>query len=317
MSRSHRVILVTGLPRSGTTAVGRYLSLSEGASVLHEPMNGQTGLRAISNQFEVPGAGGFDLNDLDQILSGIQTLRLSYKRSTYPRDSWWKKITRWIVGNRPKISYLIAKFWIRTNTIIWKDPLAVFCIDHLAARGVPIVITVRSPQALAASIKRMKWGGSLADLAYRLRSVGRWDQERFPLDKSDRNFSRVENIALVWSATYSYVIEMKIKYPDIILVDVDDVIADPLELYLNLFKRLHLTWSDRVEAVIREEYRPNDLHGVDIPANLKAHDASRNVLAVNEYWKKVLTRDEIACVENITTSTWVKLRALIQSQSAK
>ena len=61
MPHERRLILVTGVPRSGTTAVGQMLSLAAGAGALHEPFNYHSGLRHIANYFEIPGTVAFGL----------------------------------------------------------------------------------------------------------------------------------------------------------------------------------------------------------------------------------------------------------------
>ena len=51
------LILVTGMPRSGTTAVGEVLSTAAGTAVLHEPLNYLVGLSDVPHYFAFPGGG--------------------------------------------------------------------------------------------------------------------------------------------------------------------------------------------------------------------------------------------------------------------
>jgi hypothetical protein len=74
-----RLILVTGSPRSGTTAVGDRLSLPISVGYLHEPFNVTVGIRDVETQFEAVGARNFSAERLDAIMRGIVTLRLRWK----------------------------------------------------------------------------------------------------------------------------------------------------------------------------------------------------------------------------------------------
>lgn len=58
-SLSRTLILVTGPPRSGTTAVGSAIAKSKDCVSLHEPMNKHTGDKCINRYFELPGYNDF------------------------------------------------------------------------------------------------------------------------------------------------------------------------------------------------------------------------------------------------------------------
>ena len=49
MSDDVQLVLVTGSPRSGTTAVGQMLALGRGVGTLHEPFNRLVGLKEIEH----------------------------------------------------------------------------------------------------------------------------------------------------------------------------------------------------------------------------------------------------------------------------
>jgi hypothetical protein len=311
-ARGRRVILVTGLPRSGTTAVGGYLSLTPGAAALHEPMNGQTGLTNVTRHFELPGTGGFSDADFDAILAGIRTLRLRYRKTGYDRDPLWRKIAARLIGSRPNITYLAARMRSGVQTIVWKDPLAFFCLDRAAAAGVPVVVTFRNPFATAASIKRMRWGGRYNEIAGRLNQIGRWPDTPLPRPATDPAYSPVESSALIWNAAYSFALDAAERYPNILFLDMDAVIADPQTCYRSLFARLELPWTEAVETAIRADYIRSDnkdTAGQAAPKQLKAHDKKRDISAANSYWTSILSEEEAALVMRYTSETQARLAA--------
>lgn len=66
-----RIVLVSGAPRSGTTPVGSLLAMAQGASMLHESMNVETGDRRVTKPFPVPGSDGFAESDLHELVQDI------------------------------------------------------------------------------------------------------------------------------------------------------------------------------------------------------------------------------------------------------
>lgn len=312
MTSEKNIILVTGTPRSGTTAVGQYLSLAEGAAPLHEPMNGITGLRSVSRHYEIPGTGGFSDNDLVEQVRNIKRMTLRYKRRGYDREKIWRKLAAKVVGHRPHLSYLAAKYRPGIDTLIWKDPFALFIAGHPAMRDIPVVATVRNPFAVAASYKRMAWGNDVDEIAARLNEIGLWPSERMPKSFGEDGYSAVENAALLWDAAYAHLMNVSRERPNIHFVDIDQLIADPLATYHRLYDKLGLVWTPEIEAQIAEGYSSAGKSS-SVPKAGRAHDASRNVSEVNSYWSKVMSDDEIGMVEQIAQARWDVIRTLPSS----
>ena len=62
-----RLVLVTGTPRSGTTAVGSILAAAPGARELYEPFNRHVGMVEVDVDFPVVGAGTLDEPDAGRL----------------------------------------------------------------------------------------------------------------------------------------------------------------------------------------------------------------------------------------------------------
>ncbi|WP_163026027.1 sulfotransferase [Chachezhania antarctica] len=305
MSAPKRVILVTGSPRSGTTAIGQYLSLPGNTAPLHEPLNGITGLSRVSRHYEIPGTAGFDDTDLEEIVHGIRHLKLTYKKRGYDREKIHRKIAARLVGHRPRLSYLAAKYRFGIERLIWKDPFALPLLGHPAMQDIPSVVTVRNPFAVAASYKRMRWGNDADEVAGRLDALGAWSAPCLPKSFGAEGYSAAENAALLWSVNYRRAVEAFRARDNLWFVDIDDVIAQPVGVYRTLYRHLDIPWTDGIEQQIRAAYTApaEGSATTEQPKENKAHDQNRDISKVNSYWTSVLTEEEAARVGELTGET--------------
>ncbi len=303
-----RLILVTGPPRSGTTAVGRYLSLDRSVSALHEPFNAVVGLTAIDRYFEVVGGGGFTAADLDAHVAAIRRLRLSFKPGVFPRETGFRRAAKRLVGGRAVNSYRQCRLNPFLKTIVWKDPFACFLVDDLARRhDVDAVVTVRNPWAVAASFKRMDWSFDIADLQSRLAEAGLADVDNGLANGTPTNSAALNGAAL-WHLIYAPLIRWKETNPRIHFLNLDDVVADPVATYAGLYRDLGLAWGADKEAKIADAYQSKG--GRAMPKSGTAHDRQIDVRVVNTYWRKVLGEAETEQVDALDGPLWAKLSAM-------
>ena len=308
MPHERRLILVTGVPRSGTTAVGQMLSLAAGAGALHEPFNYHSGLRHIANYFEIPGTVSFGLAQFDQTVEQIKSLELAFKTGIFPSDHGWRRAVKYIVGARPLNSYRRLRLLPNLRTIIWKDPLACFAADRAATQHhVEVLMTLRNPWAVAGSFKRMEWAFALPDLLMRLREIG----VVIPAEPTacDKNVhASVVNGTMLWSVVYSTLTKWAQSNPRLHFVNLDDIVGAPVVTYAKLYKRLGLVWDERVAAQINKYYRRESSRSEPKPR--QAHDAGRNIAEVNKYWRGYLTEPEKEFVRQVTEAQWITFQHL-------
>jgi hypothetical protein len=308
MQNDRRLILVTGTPRSGTTAVGQMLTLAPGAGALHEPFNYHSGLRHIGRYFEIPGSQAFPMTQLDQTVEQIRKLNLAFKPGIFPTDQGWRRAVKYIVGARPLNSFRRLRWHPRLRAIIWKDPLACFAADRAAKQhGVEVLVTLRNPYAVAGSFKRMEWAFDLSDLAARLQQAGLDSNDKLALLQKSFHTS-VTNGVVLWSVVYSTLARWAQSNPRIRMVNLDDVVSDPVATYARLYKLLALDWSERIAAKISVYYRSESERSV--PKEKKAHDHARNVTEVNTYWRGFLTEAEKAFVKEVAETQWSEFQKI-------
>ena len=297
-----RLILLTGVPRSGTTAVGRALSLAAHTGNLHEPFNYLVGLREVERYFEIPGDEGMSTDEFDARVDHIKWLDLKFKAGVFPRDRGLRRVLKRIGGGRAINSWRLCRLTPGIDTIVWKDPFAFFCIDRLVAHDVETLILLRNPWAVAASFKRMAWSFDLDDIVRRLRLVGRAaDIDGLP-QWSARD-DAVCNASLLWRLLYGSLLTALPR--SALVVDLDHIVSAPLKAYPSIYQHLRLPWSERIARKIAKHYGRTSTRRE--PAARRAHDANRDLSAVNAYWQRILDPGEIATVNAVNEKIWHEL----------
>lgn len=308
MPNERRLILVTGVPRSGTTAVGQMLSLAAGAGALHEPFNYHSGLRHITNYFEIPGTASMRLTQFDQTVEQIKNLKLTFKTGIFPSDHGWRRAVKYIVGARPLNSYRRLRLLPNLRTIIWKDPLACFAADRAATQHhVEVLMTLRNPWAVAGSFKRMEWAFALSDLVMRLREIG-VVVSAAPTAGDKNVHASVVNGTMLWSIVYSMLAKWAQSNSRLHFVNLDDIVGAPVATYAKLYKLLGLVWNERVAAQIKKYYHRESPRSA--PKTKQAHDTGRNIAEVNKYWRGYLTEPEKEFVRQTTEAQWKTFQTL-------
>jgi hypothetical protein len=309
MKTERRLILVTGVPRSGTTAVGQMLSLAAGAGALHEPFNYHSGLQQIAHYFAIPGTAFFSIAQFDQVVAQIKNLELDFKPGIFPSDKGLRRAMKYVVGARPLNSYRRLRLSPNLRTVIWKDPLACFAANHAAQRHeVEVLVTLRNPWAVAGSFKRMEWAFDLVDLTTRLKQAG---ADFVPTCEArlDKNLhDPATNGTWLWRLVYSTLAQWAQANPRIHFVNLDDVVENPAATYAKLYKLLALAWNDHLAAKIAKYYQNESQRST--PKSKRAHDAGRNIADVNKYWRGYLAESEKEFVNEVAGAQWSELQKI-------
>jgi len=291
------------MPRSGTTAVGDVLASAPGTAVLHEPFNYLVGLRDIPHYFVLPGGGEVSESIFDQWIAEIRALRLRYKPGVFPRESGFRRLIKRMLGGRAVNSYRRCVLTPGLETLIWKDPFACLAARYLhEAHGIPIVVTLRNPWAVAASFKRMRWAFNLEEIFSRAASATRIEHS-FDDRIWQRRNEPVVNAALLWSVVYSSVQDLLTQEDGLIGLSLDELIQRPTTVYAALFDRLGLSWTKSVERAVVSRYQAEQSEP-QIPVGEKAHDRKRDLASINQYWRNLLDDDEQALVTETCGELW-------------
>lgn len=291
--KKRRLILVTGAPRSGTTPVGNLLAKCDGAVSLYEPL-GKTGLTRIAVPFPMVGDGlGIEPGQLQRLLDDLAALRLGRLKSQVRRGSSPSLFTR-VFGSRTLHSLRLARLQPWSRSVIWKDPHAVLLAPDLVKAGIDVVVTARTPNAHAASYKRLRWHSRAAEV------YPRWSSRFGPCTICetylDQSRDGVVSAALLWRMSYLPLVRTS-TLDKVHLITSADLEADERSTYHDLIRDLALAPGRGVEQTLAKPRRDA------APAEMsrKTHDWTRSVASVNSYWREVLSAEDIELVDRITS----------------
>jgi hypothetical protein len=247
-------LLVTGLPRTGTSWVGKMLEASGEVVYVNEPMNPQHPpghspgvldarvthrFQYISDEDDAPWRRAFE-----------HTLALKYQfraevrrnRSAYDLARMAKYGTAFTAGR------------LRGRRAMLDDPFAIFSTGWLSQNmGCESVVLVRDPVSFVGSWRALDWSIHFHELL---------EQPALVRDHLGPYVDRMRSLVgspdwlartcLLWEATYDVVDRAFRDLPGVHLVRYESLVQDPMGGFADLYRRLGLTWSGDAERRVRE-----------------------------------------------------------------
>lgn len=296
--RPKRLILVTGMPRSGTTPVGERLTKLAGCGELYEPLNPDVGDVAVDDWFLVPGGTRLSLTDANDLLDRVMLSRLRFR---WPS----KQSGRLPLLNRTHRTITAEYLCPSSRAVVWKDPFAFFFIPLAVQRRWPVIVTVRDHLSALGSFQRMNWIYQPAPLIEQLKGANlrlRYDC----FDKSSGSIA--QNAAILWNILAHATLEMLERGLPILVVDSALNINDPDEMR----RRLSKVTGMEVPIV---KYAFNDRQDNHLPQT--AHVKERSRQSMTELWKEILTKEDIEFSNTLNGELWHTLQEAILNFQAK
>ncbi len=245
-------LLVTGLPRTGTSWVGKTLEASGQVVYINEPLNpqhppgGSPGVlnASVAHRYQYICAD----NDDGWRPAFSDTLRLRY----HPVAELRRNRGAYDLARMAKYSTSFTAGRLRGRRAMLDDPWAIVSIPWLVEQmGCQPVVLVRRPQSFAGSWRRLGWRVDFHDLLTQpqlLRDVlGPYEQEMRTLSGSA---DWVAQISLLWTAMYAAVADLADRMPEITVVRYEDLAAEPVPRFRELYDALGLPWTADVEAEV-------------------------------------------------------------------
>jgi Sulfotransferase domain len=297
VSTNRKPILVTGMPRSGTTWVGRMLCASKQAGYLNEPLN----LTTSQDTFRIPVGCWYPYitsENEERLLPPLaEALEFEYPLA--------RQLAR--CRNRTDLFHTL-KTWrsfveSRNRRPLVKEPHAIFAAEWFARRlGSDVVVIVRHPAAVVASWKRLDWSFDFTHLLRQPALVRDWltpfaaEMEAALAPSKDL----VDRVALLWRIIYHIVAEYRERFPEFHVVRHEDLSRNPLAEYRRLYDVLSLPFTteaaDAVDASSGAE-NPKETR-VENP-----HETRIDSRANLENWRGRLDADEITRIRLVTEET--------------
>lgn len=278
-------LLVTGLPRSGTTWTARQLTRAPGLALAgREPMNPRT------RQFALGGT----LTGWSRLGDGTSDEQRRLLRRVYR-------------GLEPRVySRYGVRQWsapLRSTRLVVKDPFALLSLPLITevTHARPVVL-FRHPGALLASYRRMGWTPAVAEID-RLGLAGPAGAAADP-DCPDDELGAMTRF---WTACYARVLDDLADLPQALLVEHTELARGGDTALRRLLTACGMPTSIRLARVPGRPRRPRHRAGAGTRPVL--HDFDRTPEEVALGWRRSFTDAELVRLLRSTQPTWEALHA--------
>ncbi|MBM6402084.1 sulfotransferase [Phycicoccus sonneratiae] len=270
-------VLVTGMPRSGTTWLARLLALAPGGALAgREPMNTRGRQYAL--------AGSID----------------GWTRLEEPTSAQSRALRRAFTATTP---FVYSRYGVRRwaaplpwSTLVVKDPFAMLSVPAVqAVTGARPVLLHRHPGAMLVSYRRMGW---LPDLDEIEPIVRRYEARRDPTDPAvpalpaSTDAAGAVAMGWFWSALYAMAVA-DLRRSSGTLVVAHEALATDVAACRRLHDALGLTWGPAAEAEVGRE-------GSGEVSAERLHNFDRAPADAATAWRGRLDAREVAEIEDVT-----------------
>ncbi len=293
MNSTQRVkpVLVTGSPRSGTTWVGKMLTLSPLLNYIHEPFNPHMAKnRVLCNvKFEHPFTyicednGSTYYHPIQNMLEGKYDLMYGLRHTTSARNLV-STINKWREFNRLRKQGCAP---------LVKDPIAIMSCEWLNRHfDIHTIIMARHPAAFVSSMKRLGWGSRPEIWALQQKSLMR--DYLGPFEEEIRSFQTgeydiIDRASLAWKLHHHVINLYQTRHKEWVYIRHEDISSDPINTFKALFSGVGVPLTDDINKTIEDYCNPSNPSS----ANAQEKPIKLNSKATISNWKSQLTPDEI------------------------
>jgi hypothetical protein len=254
MAGTAPALLVTGLPRSGTSWVGKMLEASRQVVYVNEPLNPR------HPPGRSPGVLDGEVTHRFQYIcaDNEQAWLPAFQRTLALRYGVGRELRR---NRGPYDLARLAKYATSFTTGRWRgrramldDPYALLAVPWLAERfGVRAVVLVRDPVALVGSYRKLNWHihlDELLDQPLLVRDlIGDSVAE---LREAAAGADEIHQTALLWRVMYEVVDRVHRHVPGVTVRRYEDLAQRPEEEFASLYDHCGLDFDARARARVVE-----------------------------------------------------------------
>ena len=304
-------LLVTGMPRTATSWVGKMLEASGALVYVNEPLNPQHPpgrspgvLRAdVTHAFQYIS----EQNERVWLPAFQDTVRLRF----HPLAEMRRNHGPYDLLRALKYTAGFGLGRLRGRRALLDDPYAVFAAPWLARRvGCQVVVTVRDPVATVSSWRRLGWTPRLAELLAQPALV-RDRLARFVPDleaalAASEGDGGVGPASLLWRVIYGTVAGYRHDLPGLEVVRHEDLSADPVPAFRSLYGRLGLPFGPGAERAILAATSAGSGGGAmrwSVSGGGVSKTAARRLdsRANLQVWRDRLSDEEVAAIREATS----------------
>ena len=301
-------VYITGVPRSGTTFVGKVLSMPLEVDYLHEPFNPQCGIVGLDRWYPYvrPTIDTEEAQSFHAIVKSLFSYDFNFKRYIPREDPLQRKLIKALVGSRGEFYLRLAKLNPFHRAAVIKDPIGNLLTEYLYHNfQVKPVIIVKHPVSFIASLKRVNWW---IQSSWMTENQPHLVEDYFSdeLDFINREYdSLLEGSAAYWRAAYKVLLEQASKYPDWQVITIEELSNDPLNVFQKLYSHLDLPWSDSIRRKI-VQLTGSSNNSTDAQGG-KVQDFNRNSKDIFAMRRKSLSEKERQAVFDIVRDVALKV----------
>jgi hypothetical protein len=244
-----RWVFVTGMPRGGTSFVGRILSVPLSVDYIHEPFNPDCAMDGLDQLLPYTRVGLDNEPRLGAAIRELQRYNVRIRTGRYRNDRLGRRIIKPIVGSRGPFHYRVARYNPWHRTAIVKDPVGCLLTQYLIETfGFSAVIILRHPIPVAESFARLR-----ADANEHLASLRsqRAFVEEYLTDEDERlvrpSYDDPRAAAAVMWRVLCRALVKQSEETGVPIIRLEDLSVRPVEGFRQLYERFGLPWSQRVE----------------------------------------------------------------------
>lgn len=285
-------ILVTGLPRSGTTFLSTILKECNDLFYFDEPFNKLWGLKNIKHFY--PSPNSYYKTKVDSLFNN------KFEFSVGPKKNNLKYLTKKIFGNKIVLSSLLYKyFFYKKKKLLIKDPTAAFLSNYFQEKhNCKIIVIIRHPMAFINSQIRMSW-----DIKNFNDFLNQHEIKKF-LKKSEINnlkkkLSYFERNAYMWLVVNKIILkiyENSKNKSEWLIVRHEDISNNPQNEFKKIFSFLKIDFNEKIKKKIQKLTNGKIIN----PKKGVYLSMVRNSKKITKNWKNKFTSDEIKLVKKIT-----------------
>jgi Sulfotransferase family len=304
-------LLVTGMPRTATSWVGKMLEASGRLVYVNEPLNPQhpPGRSPGVLRAEVTHAFQYISEENERVW--LPAFRDTVRLRFHPLVELRRNHGPYDLLRTVKHTAGFGLGRLRGRRALLDDPYAVFAAPWLHRRvGCRVVVTVRDPVATVSSWRRLGWrprlGELLAQPALVRDRLARFvpELEAAGADPDDG----VGPASLLWRVIYGTVADYRQEIPDLEVVRHEDLSADPVPAFATLYDRLGLPFGPEAERAIVQATTAGSGGGAmrwSVSAGGVSKTAARRLdsRANLQVWRERLTPEEVARIRELTAET--------------
>jgi hypothetical protein len=286
-------ILVTGMPRSGTTWIARVLASAPGTALAgREPMNPRP------RQYALGGT-----------LESWARLEAPTRRQAFDLRLAYRGINPWVFSRYGRRQW--AAPWPGTRIIV-KDPFAALSLPAVTATtGARALVTYRHPGAMLVSFRRVGWRPDLAEIRPLVRrpdllAAAGPDPGREPAGAAGADGASgadVRAMAAFWAALYDQILADLDRVPGALLIAHEDLAGGGEAALRTLYAALDLGWSEEAGRPFAAPVSA----GPAGPTGTALHNFDRAPAQVAAAWMSALTPDELSEINALTVDVQQEL----------